>query len=308
MARNQKTVLISILILSAGLIPISIYFIENPQLLDAPSAASLPSRSLSLLEQQAQALAGLVIKPIYMMISLIIILALLEQRRTAIIALHWGQITFLAGEIFCAINFYIYKHESVLSEYLHSYGMALAFGFTSFALLEGWEWLFASRNRSQFMQEAQTILKFSLPIFAALSFIPILSPLQSEVYAVSIFNFPYSYTRLDFYEVYERRMLPILAIIAFIVTYLSLLRKSETISFLTKVFLCAGLGALSFSFFRVALNAIFVNDMVWFEFWEEATELMFVGTIGFILWRYKSFLLDKTPILELINKNSEASS
>jgi len=298
MTRNPKMILIIFLILCAGLIPIFIYFIENPNLLDVPSAASLPSRELSLLEQGAQALAGLVIKPIYMMISLIIILALFEQQRAAIVALQWGQITFLAGEIFCAINFYIYKHESILSEYLHSYGMALAFGFTSFALLEGWEWLFASQNRPQLMQEAKAILKFSLPILAALSFIPILSPLQSEAYAVSIFNFSYSYIRLDFYEIYERRMLPILAIVAFIVTYFSLFRKSESISFFTKVFLCAGLGALSFSFFRVVLNAIFVNNLVWFEFWEEAAELMFVGTVGFILWRYKTHLLTKTSLLE----------
>ena len=70
----QKSILIFILILLAGLIPISIYFLENKNSLDV-NIASLPSRNLSLLEQQAQAFAGLVVKPVYMMLSLIIILA-----------------------------------------------------------------------------------------------------------------------------------------------------------------------------------------------------------------------------------------
>jgi hypothetical protein len=63
-----------------------------------------------------------------MMLSLVIILALIGQKVTDLSALQWGQITFLVGETFCAINFYIYHQESLLSEYLRSYGMVLAFG------------------------------------------------------------------------------------------------------------------------------------------------------------------------------------
>jgi hypothetical protein len=302
----RKSILIFILILVAGLVPVSIYFIENPQAFDL-TLASLPTRDLTPSEQLAQALAGLVVKPIYMMLSLIIILALIGQGRSYIVALQWGQITFLAGEIFCAINFYIYKHESILSEYLHSYGMALAFGFTSFALLEGWDMRFGSRSRTKVGQEAKIVLQFILPMLAALTFIPILSPLQTDAYAVSIFQIPYSYTRLEFYQLYERRILPVTALIMFVVAFLSLVKKDSTISFITKVFLCAGLGALGFSFFRVALNGIFADDLVWFEFWEEATELMYVGFVGFVLWQYRRALLDKTPMLEVINKTSEVS-
>jgi hypothetical protein len=101
------------------------------------------------------------------------------------------------------------------------------------------------------------------------------------------------------YEIYERRVLPSLALIAFAIAYLSMLRSGKTaIPFIAKVFFCAGLGALSFLLFRVSLNAIFVNNLVWFEFWEEATELMFVGAIGFVLWKFKETLLEKTPMLE----------
>jgi hypothetical protein len=55
---------------------------------------------------------------------------------------------------------------------------------------------------------------------------------------------------------------------------------------------------LGFSFFRLTLNAIFINHLVWFEFWEEATELMFVAATAFLLWQFKRTLLESTPILQ----------
>lgn len=302
----KKFILIAILLLLAGTIPISIYFIEYPHSFDV-NAASLPSRSLSLLEQQAQALAGLAVKPLYMMLSLLVILALIGQKWTAILALQWGQIAFLAGEVFCAINFYVYRHESVLSEYLHSYGMAVAFAFTAFAVLEGLGMRIGNRIRSWIQDEARAWMKFILPMLVVLCFIPILTTIQPESYAVTIFRFPYSYTRLDVYQFYERRILPVLALIAFVGAYLLLMRRGATFSFSIKMLVCAGIGALGFSFFRVALNAMFADALVWFEFWEEATELMFVGAVAFVLWRYRKILLERTPMLDLIKQTSDAS-
>ena len=302
----KRSFLVVILILLAGVIPVSIYFLEYPRSLDV-NAASLPSRSLSLVEQQAQALAGLAVKPTYMMLSLLVILALIGQKRTAILALQWGQIAFLTGEVFCAVNFYIYRHESVFSEYLHSYGMTVAFAFTAYAVLEGLGMRLGSRTRSWVEVEARAWIGFILPSFAVLCFLPILTALQPESYAVTIFHFPYSYTRLDVYQLYERRILPALALTAFIGAYLSLVKKGAPLPFATKTLLCAGIGALGFSFFRVALNAMFADTLVWFEFWEETTELIFVGAVAFVLWRYKKILLERTPMLDLITKTSEAS-
>jgi hypothetical protein len=313
-----RTWLILALILTAGLAPIPVYYLEACQPEQATSTASLPDRQLSPFEQEAQALAGLVIKPIYMMLSLALILALIGQRSADISALRWGQIAFLAGETFCAINFYVYKHESILSEYIHSYGMALTFGFTSFALLEGLDsrllWLTRSKSACQALRicgrctrhdlegcKARAIAQFAIPFLTVLAFIPFLSPLRPDAYAVSIFGFPYSYTRFAAYEIYERRVLPALSLVAFIFAYLPLLKRGEPpIPFLTKVLACAGLGALGFSFFRVTLNAIFADTLTWFEFWEETTELMFVGAVGFALWQFRATLLDKTPMLETL--------
>jgi hypothetical protein len=298
MTPSHKTLLVFILILIAGLIPVSIYLMERSNDSLDISIASLPRRNLTLFEQGAQALAGLVLKPVYMMLSLLIIIFLIGHKSVDISALQCGQIAFLAGETFCAINFYVFKHESILSEYLHSYGMALAFGFTSFALLEGLDTRLLRRT-SYYARDARTVAQYVIIILGVLTFLPMLAPLQSDAYAVSIFGYPYSYTRFDVYELYERRVLPAFGLTAFVISYLSMLGEDgPSIPFIAKIFLCAGLGALGFSLFRVSLNAIFVNDLVWFEFWEEATELMFVGSIGFVLWKFKRTLLEKTPVLE----------
>lgn len=308
MSVKRRTIFLLVLIILAGLIPVIVYWMETgaPQ---APNLASLPERSLPLFGQMVQALAGLVIKPLYMMLSLALIIALIGQRDSDIAALRWGLIAFLVGEVFCAVNFYIYKHESILSEYIHSYGMAVAFGFVSFAMLECLDArilrLTSSKAACEALRvcgqctrhkaegcKARSVAQFVIPLLAALIFIPYLSPLQPDAYAVSIFGFPYSYTRLGVYEIYERRVLPLLALALFALAWLPLLKKGEPpIPFLTKVLTSAGLGALSFSFFRVALNAIFVDSLVWFEFWEEATELMFVAAVGFVLLQFRHSLL-----------------
>ncbi|MCC7119102.1 MAG: hypothetical protein IT310_11295 [Anaerolineales bacterium] len=296
MKRFQK-VLFLILILLAGLIPVTIYFMEGHPL--TSETVSLPQQAMPLYEQAAQVLAGLIIKPIYMALSLAVIVVLIGQARPALVALLWSQSAFLIGEIFCAINFYVYRHASLISEYLHSFGMALAFGFTVFALFEWFE-LFANvRRKPLFAREMKAFALFATPALAMLTFIPLLAPLQTDAYTTSIFNFTYSYTRFEAYEIYERRILPVAAFAIFVATFFSLLNRQNSMSFLAKALFSAGLGALGFAFFRITLNAIFVNSLVWFEFWEEATELMFVGAVAFALWRFRT-ALKKTALLEAL--------
>ena len=198
-----QTILLLTIILLVGLIPITIYLMEGNSL--TGDIASLPTRETPRHEQAAQALAGLVVKPTYMMLCLAVIIALIGQTRPALAALLWGQIAFLAGETFCAINFYVYRHESLISEYLHSFGMALAFGLTLLALIEWVELLTNARRKPLFLKEIRAFTLFALPIFAMLTFIPLLAPLQTDAYTTSIFNVAYSYTRFEAYELYERR-------------------------------------------------------------------------------------------------------
>ncbi len=280
------------------------------------------TRAMSPLEQSAQALAGLGIKPLYSLLSLALIVFLVGQSARDIASLRWGLIAFLTGETFCAINFWIFQHESLLSEYLHSYGMALAFGLTAFAAFEGLDARLLKLNSpgsrcavsgvcglckrtSPLECAARRAAWVVIVMTGILAFIPLMAPLTPQAYATSIYGLPYSYTRFALYEWYEIRALPLLALACFALACLPLLRKDGLpIPTWTKAFFSAGLGALGFSFFRLALGAIFRENLVWFEFWEETTELMYVIGVGLLLWQFKH-LLEKVAVVKwLLEENT----
>ena len=289
------------LILLIGLIPLGISYMENASLVG--NTAALPERKLSVGEQQAQVAAGLIIKPAYMIASLAIILILIGQKRRQLVILQYGLVAFLAGEIFCAINFYMYRHESILAEYIHSYGMVLAFGLIFYALLDGWASRFGKSEHSKLFQSAGLLFRFIAPAAAILTFIPLLTPLNADAYAVTLFGIPYSYTRFDFYLLYERRILPLIPLFAFIAAGIPYLKKGQKpLPPLSKLFFSVGFGTFGFAFFRVALNALFVDNLVWFEFWEEMTELIFIAAVGYVLWSFRNTLLDRTPMVQNISQ------
>ena len=312
MTRTQRA-LVFLAAALFGLLPILLYRMEHGGLV-AP--AILETQAMTPNEQFAQSIAGLIVKPTYMFLSLILIIALIGQAATGIVSLRWSLTAFLTGETFCAINFYVYRHESLLSEYAHSFGMALAFGFVTFALLETLdryllhinhgrcavnELCATCKRNTPLACAARRTSQFILPMFAFLSFLPLGVPLAPQSYLTEVFGFPYSYTRFDLYQWYETRVLPLTALACFILALLPLLRKQgDPIPLATKILFAAGLGALGFSIFRVVLASLFRENLVWFEFWEEATELMFVATVGFVLWQFRKTLLQESPILKSI--------
>lgn len=302
MTRAQRS-LIVILAALGGLLPILVYWVEHGGL-GAPTLAG--ARGMSAAEQFAQVTAGLVVKPAYMFISFVLILALLRQKERDLAALRWGMIAFLVGEIFCAVNFIAYQHESLVSEYVHSYGMALAFGFFTYALLEILDAriLHINRGRCAMNELCQTckraaplacaarrlaILVVLLTILA--SFLPLTVSASPESYATDLFGVPYAYARFDFYQWYETRLLPVLALILCACALIPLLRLTGApLPLAAKILFSAGLGALGFSLFRVILGALFAERLVWFEFWEELSELMFTGAFAFLLWQFRGAL------------------
>ena len=304
------------LVILAGLGPV-LFFIWRFGGLAADVVSA--TRAMSPFEQSAQAIAGLGIKPLYSLFSLGLIVLLAGQQARDFSALRWGLIAFIGGETFCAINFWIFRHESPVSEYLHSYGMVLAIGLTAFALLDGLDMRLLKINRpgSRCLAAgslcslckratpgecaarrcAQVILLMS----AVLAFIPLMAPLAPQAYLTSIFGFPYSYTRFEFYEWYEIRALPLIALACFGLAWLPFLRRDAApIPDASKALFCAGLGALGFSFFRLVLASIFSQNLVWFEFWEETTELMYVLASLFFVWQFRH-VLEKTAVVKWID-------
>jgi hypothetical protein len=93
-------------------------------------------RSISLLDQIVVVFTAFVIKPLYMLISLILEWLIRKNRDTSLVALRWGLLAFFTGEAFCAINYLIFQDQSHLAEYFHNFGMVASFGFICHALLD----------------------------------------------------------------------------------------------------------------------------------------------------------------------------
>jgi len=87
-------------------------------------------------------LTGFGVKPFYMCLALAPAIILWRSRWPELVALRWGLLAFFVGEAFCAVNFLAFHDDSYLSEYLHSFGMVLCFGFATRAAFEGMDrWL-----------------------------------------------------------------------------------------------------------------------------------------------------------------------
>lgn len=282
----RKTAIFFFVILGM-ILPVLVYGTEHDGL---GSSAIESFQPMDRNQQAAQVAAGLYIKPAYMLITVLLIVILWSQTVRPMRALFWGVIAFLAGEAFCAVNFIAYQHESILSEYMHSYGMVLAFGFMAYALLEVFDLRFHWGNNPTASRRAGM---FAALMTSILVFLPLTVPVSPTNYQTELFGFDYAYARFDFYQWYEARALPILAFACLIAAWIVMLfNKNTSIPQTAKALFSAGVGALGFSTFRVVLGALYANQLVWFEFWEETTELMMVISVVFILWQYQPSLFD----------------
>jgi hypothetical protein len=312
MPRYQR-VLISIVLFLGGLLPLLVFWFEHGGL-GTPIFTEYVTMSRS--QQFAQVFAGLVIKPVYMLFSLALIIGLLGQTAREIVSMFWGLTAFLVGEIFCGINFITFRHASLISEYIHSYGMVLAFGFIAYATLEildrrlfhitngrcaAGELCGICKRTSPLQCAARRITFLILGLAFLVSFLPLTASVSPKSYLTDLFGYPYSYARFDLYQWYEIRALPVFALASILAALIPLIRTAhDPIPQWTKIFFSAGIGALGFSILRLALGSIFADSLVWFEFWEEATEVMFISAIGFFLWQFRVTLLEKTSTLDAV--------
>jgi hypothetical protein len=129
------------------------------------------------------------------------------------------------------------------------------------------------------------------PMLIILAVMPLNAVPLAVSYNTNILGTLYNYTHAGVQQLYEIRFCPLFAIVLFVVAFLVWFIKDENKVLFAKIFLAAGLGHLGFSFFRLALLAFYQENMVWFVFWEEMTELVFVVSMGLVLWIFRDGLL-----------------
>jgi rhodanese-related sulfurtransferase len=267
-------------------------------------------REMPIYKQWIVIIYGFVIKPAYMLLSLVLIIILWGARSLDLKALKWGLAFFLVGEAFCSINYYFFQDSSYLSEYLHSFGMTVSFGFITFALLEGMD-----RRIIKFsdMEQKCTALGLCRACFKyadvpcglkrlfllftlagiVLAFIPLSGVPHWVSYNTHILGTLYNYSHPVIHQLFEFRLCPIIAILLFFIALFILLVKKEDPVTPAKVFFSGGIGYMSFGILRFFLHASYRDDLLWSAFWEEATELVFVAAVGITLWIFRHKLLNK---------------
>jgi rhodanese-related sulfurtransferase len=255
-------------------------------------------------EQWVAVLTAFGVKPTYMLATLAIILVLWRQRAPDLAALRWAMLAFLAGETCCLVNYVGFREESYLLEYLHSFGMVVAFGFTTYALLEGLNLRLVHYGDPQRACAAAALCRgciknaavpcglrrvflLLIPATVVMSLIPFSGEFHLRTYSTRILGGVYTYIHPVLHQIYEVRFLPAIAAILFLFALGVLLRRERYPGPWSKMLFAAGTGALGFSYFRFGLLAAFHNCPVWFSAWEEITELLYVGTVAGMLWVFR---------------------
>lgn len=267
-------------------------------------AVGLPFRESSWLEQWAVVLTGFAVKPLYTILSLLLFIVLWRQTSSDLAALRWAMLCFFIGENFCAANYLIFNDRSHLSEYLHSLGMVFCFGLTTFALLEAVDHRLVKYSDAESRCAALSLCRrcikyadtpcglrrtflFMIPALMVLCGAPLSADFILPAYNTRILGTFYSLGHPVIHQVFEIRYCPAVALGLLIASLAVLMFKKRDAVQWSKLFLAAGLGALGFSYFRLAFVQIYRDNLVWYSFWEEITELIFVAGAGLVLWFFR---------------------
>jgi len=273
-------------------------------------SSPVPYRESPLLDQWALVLSAFAVKPAYMLGALALILLLRRRKSKGLIALRWGLLVFLIGESACAVNYLLVGHTSHLLEYLHSSSMALCFGFVTFAAIEGIDarivhftdpgkkcallgFCPACYKYTDVPCALKRLFYLVIPVLFVLAFMPLMATTRMVSYNGHVLGALYNYTHPVLYQMFEIRYCPLLALLFFAFSFLVLVFKKESPVAWSKIFFSAGIGVFAFGLMRHYFFQAFDDDLTWTSFWEEATELLFVAAVGFILWVFARPLLAK---------------
>jgi rhodanese-related sulfurtransferase len=262
----------------------------------------------SITDQYLMVFTGFIIKPVYMLISLLIFLMLLKRKEPDLKALRWAMLFFFIGEAFCSVNYLIFDDDSYMSEYIHSAGMVFCFGFVAYALMEfaderiihfsdlfkkcSFRDLCPDCNKSKpFTCRLRKVFYLLISAVILLSFIPLQADIHAISYKTEILGTLYNNIHPTLHQIYEIRILPFFAIILSLASLLILILNRDNSLASAKIIFSASLGAWCFSFFRLVLFNVFADNLNGFAIWEEITEFIFIIAVLFILilWKVAPF-------------------
>jgi len=264
------------------------------------SDQQLPAFRLSpWYEQWAAVAAFCVVKFFYTIVSAAIIIVLWRQTAPDLTALRWAMLSFFIGEAGCFFNVVVFREHSQLLEYSHNAGMVLTFSFTFYALLEAIDNRlihYSDDQRCAAVGLCRACIKHTdvgcglrrmflmlVPATILVATVPLLASFRDTAYNTRILGMMHSYHHPVVEQIYEIRYLPIVAIVLLVACFLVLWLVERHPAPLSKILFSAAVGAIGFSYFRMVLVAVYVDNLVWFDWWEEATELLYTAFAGGLL-------------------------
>ncbi len=267
-----------------------------------------PFRRSPVLEQAAAVIAYFFFKPIYMALSVVVAAMIWRNRSPDIVALRWGMVAFFLGEAACAVNYFGYCETSYLWEYLHGFGMLVSFGFVAYSLLEGIDRrilrLSSVDDRCAAFSLCGGCVKYGEPSCALKQMFFVITPTllvvslmlptadwRDSSYNTLVFGTVYNYAHLRVHQQFENWCCALAAVAMFAASISILAVKRENSIAAAKIAFAAGMGPLTFGALRMALGAAYDQNRVWYLFWEETTELLFIFGVCLTLWIFRRALL-----------------
>jgi len=265
---------------------------------------SFPFRDSPQIEQALAVLSYFFIKPIYMLLTLVVVAVLWKSTSGDLVALRWGMLSFFVGEAACAVNYFGCKETSYFWEYLHGAGMFVCFGFLAYAVLEAVDRRILGLSDPQRRCAAARLcgscsksadvpcglqLSFYLliPALMAIAMMVPTADWHDNAYNTLIFGEPYNYGHLRVFQQFEIWCCPAAALVMLGASLAILLLKRREPLGPAKIAFGAGIGPLGFGMLRMLLGAAYDQNRVWFLFWEEATEFLLIFGVCCLLWIFR---------------------
>jgi hypothetical protein len=279
--------------------PMALLAILRASLGAPPAAATLVA---SPAEQAVAVVAGFVLKPTYMLLSLLLARALRGRREPGLAAVRRGLLAFFAGEAACAMDFLLGGPGDLLDA-LHGLGMVAAGGLLAsglFQVVDERVWhlsapehpcsatRFCGRcwKREEVPCAVQRLWLVTAAALGLLAALPLTAPLSPRVAAIEVHGTLVDYGSSPLLQWLQFRLLPVAAIAAFAAA-LALATRGPAGLRRAQPWFFAGLGVLLFVLLRFLLLSAFTAMPIWSDFWEEATELAAMLAVGVFLWAWR---------------------
>ncbi len=265
-----------------------------------------PIHQIDQISQLSIVVAAFAVKPAYMAIAFLLVVLLGHRRERDLSLIRRGLALFFLGEAACAANYLVSGNESRWLEFLHGLGMVgmnglVAWGFTellddrvihyldpdracAFQKLCGTCW-----KRNHVACALHRVALFLAPAFAIVALIPLTAPLWPDRRVTPVFGTDVLWVRDAFNLAAQFRVYPIVGALGFVAAFGVLLSGQRRLRASLPPFFAA-FGFASFSLFRFILEAPFLGNPAWSNWWEESIELVVVIAITVFLWCFRAQL------------------